>query len=320
MPAQSNYFKIGIFVLAGFFLLAAALIFLGAGNMFRPRMYFETYVDGTVQGIDLGSPVKFRGVKIGRISKIDFCFNVYGTQPGEERRDYIYLEMEVDVQVFRGMFTEDVGPVVEKAVEQGLRVKLQPQGVTGLNFAELNYVQNPAAYPPLEIWWTPKHPYIPSAPGTLTSMVDSVNRIMDTVSSLDVGHTLKEAEQAMEAFASMSRKLEAEVGGLQLAQTSSELRALLADIKTKLDDFPAERLGADAGQVLKSLNEMSAQMRDAAAKIEANPLLSKKAAQSIINDAQATAANLRELSESLRDNPGQLIFGRPKKAAPQPRR
>lgn len=151
-------------------------------------------------------------------------------------------------------------------------------------------------------------------------MVDSINRIMDTLGSLDVGHTLRDAEQAMEAFASMSRKLEAEVGGLQLAQTSSELRALLADIKTKLDDFPADQLGADAGQVLKSLNEMSAQMREAAAKIESSPILGRKAAQSIINDAQATAANLRELSESLRDNPGQLIFGRPKKATLPPRR
>lgn len=315
MSARANYFKIGIFVLAGFFLLAATLIFLGAGNMFRPRLHFETYVDGTVQGVDQGSPVKFRGVQIGRISRVDFCFNVYGAPPGEDRKDYVYLEMEVDKQVFRGMFTEDIGPLVEQAVQQGLRVKLQPQGVTGLNFAELNYVADPAQFPPLKIWWTPENFYIPSAPGTLTSMVDSLNRIMDTVSALDVGRTLRDAEQAMEAFTSMSRKLEGEVGGLQLAQTSTELRALLADIKTKLDAFPSDQLGTDAAQVLKSLNEMSAQMRDAAAKIESSPILSKKAAQIIINDAQAAAANLRELSESLRENPGQLIFGRPKRAA-----
>ena len=93
MSTRANYFKIGVFVLAGFALLAVALIFLGAGNVFRPRIYLETYVDGTVQGIDLGSPVKFRGVQIGRISKVDFCFNVYGPQPGDERLDYVYLEM-----------------------------------------------------------------------------------------------------------------------------------------------------------------------------------------------------------------------------------
>ena len=166
MSAQSRYFKIGLFILAGGALLVAGLLFLGADSMFRPRVYLETYVDGTVQGIDVGSPVKFRGVQIGRVSRVDFCFNEYGPNPGEGRLDYVYIEMEVNKQVFRGMFDAGVGTMIGQAVDQGLRVMLQPQGITGLNFAELNYVDR-APPPPLEIWWTPRHPYIPSAPGTL---------------------------------------------------------------------------------------------------------------------------------------------------------
>jgi len=318
MPAQANYFKIGVFVLAGFFVLAGVLIFLGAGNMFRPRMHFETYVDGTVQGIDVGSAVKFRGVRIGRISKVDFCFNVYGPPPGEGRLDYVYLEMEVDVQVFRGMFSEDIGPVVEQAVRQGLRVKLQPQGVTGLNFAELNYVDDPQQFPPLKIWWTPKNFYIPSAPGTLTSLVDSVNRIMETLGRVDVKGVIADTETAMEAFATTMRKLDGEMDSLKLAQISAELRALLADIKAKLDGFPVDELGEDGRKVLQSLSGVSGEMQSLVRRIESSPLLERKAAVKIIGDLQATASNLRDLSESLRDNPGQLIFGRPKRPAQTP--
>lgn len=320
MPSQANYFKIGVFVLAGFFLLAGVLVFLGAGHMFRPRIYLETYVDGTVQGIDLGSPVKFRGVRIGRISKVDFCFNVYGLQPGEDRLDYVYLEMEVDVQVFRGMFTEDLGPVVENAVRQGLRVKLQPQGVTGLNFAELNYVADPAQFPPLRFSWKPRHHYIPSAPGTLTSLVDSVNRIMDTLGSADVKGTIRDTQAAMEAFAVTMRKLDGEIDNLKLGEISAELRALLADIKSKVDGFPAVELGEEGRRVLESLNGVSDEMRALVEKIEANPMLQRKAAQSIVSDLQSTASNLRDLSASLRENPGQLIFGRPKRSAEKPAR
>ena len=51
--------------------------------MFRPRIYIETYVDASVQGVDVGSPVKFRGVPIGRVSAIKFTFNEYGSpEPG----------------------------------------------------------------------------------------------------------------------------------------------------------------------------------------------------------------------------------------------
>ena len=315
MSARANYFKIGLFVLAGFFVLAGALVFLGAGNMFRPRLYFETYVDGTVQGIDLGSPVKFRGVQIGRISKVDFCFNVYGPPPGEGRLDYVYLEMEVDVQVFRGMFNEDIAPVVEQAVGQGLRVKLQPQGVTGLNFAELNYVSNPRQFPPLQIWWTPEHFYIPSAPGTLTSMVDSVNRIMDTLGTVDVKEAVADVQTAMDAFATTMQKLNGQIDELKLGETGAELRGLMADLKAKLDAFPLDELGQDSRKVLQSLGGATGEMQSLVKRIESNPMLERRAAQSIVNDLQATASNLRDLSESLRDNPGQLIFGRPKRAA-----
>lgn len=316
MSARANYLKIGVFVLAGFLVLAGALIFLGAGNMFRPRLYFETYVDGTVQGIDLGSPVKFRGVQIGRISKVDFCFNVYGAPPGEERLDYVYLEMEVDVQVFRGMFTEDITPLVEQAVRQGLRVKLQPQGVTGLNFAELNYVTDPELFPPLQIWWTPKHFYIPSAPGTLTSMVDSLNKLMDTFGALELGPTLKEVDRALGTFNTTLEQFSGNMEKMDLGKVSADLQAVLAELKTKVDKLPVEQLSADGTKMMQSLTTVAGEMQTLVDALQTNPLLNADAMGAIVGDFQATAENFRVLSENLREYPSQLLFGEPPKRSP----
>jgi ABC-type transporter Mla subunit MlaD len=313
MSARANYFKIGIFVLAGFFILAGTLIFLGAGNMFRPRLYFETYVDGTVQGVDQGSPVKFRGVQIGRISKVDFCFNVYGAPPGEERKDYVYLEMEVDKQVFRGMFTEDIGPLVEQAVQQGLRVKLQPQGVTGLNFAELNYVDDPRQFPPLTIWWTPKNFYIPSAPGTLTSMVESLNKLMDTFGGLELGPTLKEVDRALKTFNTTLEQFSGNMEKADLAKVSADLQGVLADLKTKVDKLPVEQLSADGQKMMQSLTTVAGEMQALVDALQTSPLLNADAVGNIIGDFQATAENFRVLSENLREYPSQLLFGEPPK-------
>jgi ABC-type transporter Mla subunit MlaD len=313
MSTPANYFKIGIFVLAGFFILAGTLIFLGVGNMFRPRIYFETYVDGTVQGVDLGSPVKFRGVQIGRISKIDFCFNVYGPQPEAGRLDYVYLEMEVDVQVFRGMFQEDVSPIVGKAVEQGLRVKLQPQGVTGLNFAELNYVTDPAQFPPLEIWWTPQHYYIPSAPGTLTSIVESLDKLMDAFSGLELGPTLKEADLALKTFNTTLEKFSGDVDKMELAKVSADLQSVLTELKTKVEKLPVEQLSEDGTKMMQSLTSAAGEMQTLVDALQTNPLLNADAVGTIIGDFQATAENFRVLSENLREHPSQLLFGQPPK-------
>lgn len=313
MSVQANYFKIGVFVVAGFFLLAASLIFLGAGNVFRPRLYLETYIDGTVQGVDVGSPVKFRGVQIGRISRIDFCFNEYGPQPGEGRLDYVYLEMEVNVQVFRGMFTDDVRSVIDDAVEQGLRVKLQPQGITGLNFAELNYVADPKGAPPLRIWWTPRHYYIPSAPGTLTSMVDSLNRLMETLGTLDLAKTLQEMENTLLTFNTTVKKFGDSVDGVDLAGVTEDLRKLLVDVRAKVDAVPVETLSEDGKKMLESLSRTSREMQTLMDALQTSPLLNADAVGSIIGDFQATAQNFRVLSENLRQYPSQLLLGEPPK-------
>ena len=316
MSNRANYFKIGVFVLAGFSLLAAALIFLGAGNVFRPRIYLETYVDGTVQGIDLGSPVKFRGVQIGRISKVDFCFNIYGPQPGEERLDYVYLEMEVDVQVFDGMFTEDITPVVEQAVRQGLRVKLQPQGVTGLNFAELNYVPDPALFPPLQIWWTPQHHYIPSAPGTLTSLVESLNKLMDTFGGLELGPTLKEVDKALKSFNATLEGFSGSMDKMDLSKVSAELQAVLSELRVKVDQVPVEKLSADGMKMMQSLTKVAGEMQSLVDALQTNPLLNTDSVGAIVGDFQATAENFRVLSENLREYPSQMLFGEPPKRSP----
>ena len=313
MSTRANYFKIGLFALAGLAILAGALIFLGAGNMFRPRIYFETYLDSSVQGVDLGSPVKFRGVQIGRISKVDFCFNIYGSPPGEERLDYVYLEMEVDVQLFRGMFTEDIGPVVTQAVEQGLRVKLQPQGVTGLNFPELNYVDDPAQFPPLKIWWTPRHYYIPSAPGTLTSMVESLNKLMDTFGGLELGPTLKEVDRALKTFNTTLEKFSGNMEKMDLSKVSIDLQAVLVELRAKVDKLPVEQLSADGLKMMQSLTTAAGEMQTLVDTMQTNPLLNADSMGTIIGDFQATAENFRVLSENLREHPSQLLFGEPPK-------
>jgi ABC-type transporter Mla subunit MlaD len=316
MSSQANYFKIGVFVLAGFALLAGALIFLGAGSAFRPKIYLETYIDGTVQGIDIGSPVKFRGVQIGRISRIDFCFNEYGPSPDGGRSDYVYLEMEVNMRLFDKMFAEDLGPILAEAVKQGLRVMLQPQGITGLNFAELNYVPPKQQTPPLEIWWKPRHYYIPSAPGTLTSLLDSVNKIMDMVKALDVKDTMQEASVTMKNFNTTIQKFNSSLDQMQLDKVSADLQSLLNDLRAKADKIPVEELSADGKKMMESIAVASRDMQTLVDTVQTNPLLNADAMGNIVSDLQATAENFRVLSENLREHPSQLLFGQPPKRSP----
>jgi phospholipid/cholesterol/gamma-HCH transport system substrate-binding protein len=57
MSKKPSYFKIGLFVIAGIFLIFAAVVVLGSGLLHQEKAYFETYFDESVSGLSVGSPV-----------------------------------------------------------------------------------------------------------------------------------------------------------------------------------------------------------------------------------------------------------------------
>ena len=70
MSTKPHYFRIGIFVILALALVVAAVVVFGAGLLAQDKMYFETYFDESITGLSVGSPVEFRGVRIGQVETI----------------------------------------------------------------------------------------------------------------------------------------------------------------------------------------------------------------------------------------------------------
>src|SRR5882757_8517610 len=91
MNKHANNFKLGLFTLGGLLLLATGLLAFGARSYFVHTSVFETYIAGEVPGLAVGSPVELRGVRVGKVRKINFSWNEYGeTQPS-----YVVVEFEM---------------------------------------------------------------------------------------------------------------------------------------------------------------------------------------------------------------------------------
>ena len=65
-----RYFRVGVFVLVGFALIVVFVIALGGQALFRETVLMVTYFDESVQGLEVGSPVKVRGVELGSVAEI----------------------------------------------------------------------------------------------------------------------------------------------------------------------------------------------------------------------------------------------------------
>ena len=80
MSPEGRYYRVGIFVFAGLALIVGAVLFLGGQTLFDDPVVIETYFDESVQGLEVGSPVKLRGVRLGEVRWIGFADDAYADQ------------------------------------------------------------------------------------------------------------------------------------------------------------------------------------------------------------------------------------------------
>ena len=70
MGKRINPATVGAFVLGALGLILAAVVVFGSGNLFRKTHEFVIYFAGDINGLRVGAPVKFKGVEIGQVSRI----------------------------------------------------------------------------------------------------------------------------------------------------------------------------------------------------------------------------------------------------------
>jgi len=281
MSLKANYFKLGLFVIGAVIAGVLLLVVVGSGRWFQPKLTIETYFNESVQGLDVGSKLKYRGVVIGDVTKIGFTYNKYQQdRPMSQRARFILVEAQIEPRLLGGrVATGDLTDenTAKMEVEKGLRMRLAPQGITGTNFLEIDYVDPPP--PLLEIDWKPDNVYIPSAPSTVLTFVNAASEIIDRLHKLDVEGTLANLNKLM--VTTNSRIDAIDTKGL----SERGVRAL-DKFESTLDSIAAKKLSDESVALLGEMRATNLELK----KLLANPALQK-----LPDDTAAAMARVKEL-------------------------
>jgi ABC-type transporter Mla subunit MlaD len=329
--ARGAFLRVGLLVLGGIGLVVGLVWFFG-GNTLRGGTLYETYFRESVQGLEIGAPVKYRGVTVGRVAELGLVTAEYGSRTAPA---------QIDRQTYRLVFVRFIVdprrigqvPETEVAVKLGLRVRLAAQGITGITYLELDFA-DPATYPAQAVPWDPKGDYIPSMPSTLLQVQNAAQQFLAKLNSIDVS-TLSTSVTGLMV------DLRASLAGgdvhVALAQ-AAELLHTLNDI-VKAADLPG--LTADLRRTSDALHDLAqdhdlhrvianaavASDRLAAASARLGPLLAalqgtaqradngvadlQQGLLPILRNFQAAADNLRETTDELRRYPAQILLSAP---------
>ena len=279
MSLKANYFKLGLFVIGAIVAGAIVLVVIGSGRWFVKKITVESYFNESVQGLDIGSKLKYRGVAIGEVKSIGFTYNKYQLdQPMALRARYVLVESQLEPRLLGGRAGAGDLANPESAAQEvarGLRMRLAPQGITGTSYLEIDYVDPPP--PVLPIDWVPDNIYIPSTPSTLTSIVNDVSDIADKLHKLDIEGLAKHLDQLL---VTTNSRIEA----LDTKMITQRTGRVLAKMEETLDNIESKKISDEAVALLAELRSSNAEL---------NKTLSDPALQKLPGDAAAMIARAR---------------------------
>lgn len=338
-----RYFRLGVFILLGLAATVILVLVLGAGTLFRKQMTMETYFNESVQGLEAGSKVMFRGVMVGNVSLVTFTYAEYQLdRPVGQRLPLVLVRFQVHPKVLGSMANrEEIEQIVAAEIRKGLRVRQAPMGITGLAYLEIDYV-DPKANPPLAIDWKPEYLYIPSTVSTVGRIFSNAQELMGHLAKIDLEGLVANVNLLA---VTLTRKADE----LDLATASKEAVALLADARQTIQQLqkllanPAwnavpdniASASRDAATVGHDAAAAAARIRKIAESEEFQKILlqldrslnridrlvagRENDVAVTLNNLRQITDNLRELSENAKRYPSGVIFGEPPKRE-QPRR
>jgi phospholipid/cholesterol/gamma-HCH transport system substrate-binding protein len=280
METNANYVAVGAFVMACLFALVVALLWLTGAQYSQEYVYYQTYFTGPVTGLGNGTAVKYNGIDVGRVSKLDF-------DPDDPKKVIVTMQLNPALHL-----------------HEDSTASIASEGLTGGSYVEIDGGKKDT--PLLTRQYGQKYAIIKSKPSTLQelaasapALVAKLNRVGDKLNALLSDDNIK-------AFSDTLANLRTTTG--TLSRHSADLDETLVNLKTA-----SASLSGDLGQMKTTL----AHADTAIASIDKltidadNVVNGDTAAQlsELVAQSRSLVTSLKRLSNELDRQPTKLIFG-----------
>ena len=313
--------KIGLFVIGGLALLIAILFFLGMTDIFTNKATVQTFFSESVQGLTVGSAVKYRGVPIGNVTKISIRVT----------DKLVQVDMAVELEHFvsggeKGQQRSDFRRFFQSELEQGMCCRIEYAGITGMRYIDFDYFATPGQTlpePPAGML-EPGTLYIPAVPSPFRDILKAIGTSLDRISRIRFEEISDGLERSLSELSGLlgdpalkstivrinDAAENLELGSRTLSRVFSEerLNRLMTVLEEDLDN-----VNKLTGQLIREtrdakLPESAAAFRDASNAIS----FSQDELANTLTKLNQTLDALTELADSLSADPSSIVSGKKK--------
>jgi phospholipid/cholesterol/gamma-HCH transport system substrate-binding protein len=306
MATEAHKFEVGVFVIVATIIAIATVIWLGASRFFEETQHFVTYFAESVQGLDPGSAVKYRGVPAGRVDTISIA-------PDGE---LIEVRMDIDVKAAKALKRD-----------RTLRAALELSGITGLRYIEIDRRSGDALNQAPRLSFKPPAEVIPSSRSSFKAIQNALEDVYDRVMQLDLGgissdlrSTLQATNQVLrdervdalltnlkttsQSASTLAKNLETMTAGVKLEPAVQNATQATAEAKALFEEFRTGTTGQQLGEAIAQVNRLAQSAQQFVVGLQYS-----------LERLDRTVGTLQGLTEEVRNQPSLLLFSAP--PAPQ---
>ena len=302
MAKKTNPKLIGAFVIGAIVLVVVGMLAFGGGAFFKSKRTAVLFFEGSLAGLDVGSPVTFRGIKVGQVTRIEIHYDA------TRQKLYIPVFIEVDPTEFQIISGERNLRNITVMVERGLRAQLAVQSlVTGQ--VSVNFDFHPEV-PARLVGAEPGMLEIPTIPSNMETLKTSVASVLAKISELPLDQISDDTVAVLKNTNQLLEHLNAHVDPLadSLTQTSNQANRTLIDSQKLIVDLNSNlpKLVASADQVLAQADKTLQTGQNVIA--PDSPLYVQLTGS--LRELKASASAIRALADYLQRNPNALVVGK----------
>jgi paraquat-inducible protein B len=310
---RANPKIVGGFIIGGTLLLLLAIGALVSGKFFTRATSFVSFFPESVRGLQIGSPVTFRGVPLGQVIGIEAFMS----------RQEAGIDIEVTFEVnldrihdpggganqIQGMHPADAARFL---VEKGLRAELQSTSlVTGQLYIDLDFHPGQT---PRQLDIPTRYPQIPTTPTKLQLLGNRVEKLATALSDLPLAEIGRDLSETLLAIRDLARSpeirqalLSAGGAGKDLSRTLSSVDRLVTELRSKVGDVDVKQIVTDLHVTLDAAEKGLVQIRSTLAGTSG----AQRELSQTLSEISRAAAAVRVLAEYLERNPSALVDGKP---------
>lgn len=303
---EANRYKLGIFVTVAVSLIVASFLLIGMSEILAPKIWAMTVFKDSVEGLKIGSPVKYKGVALGRVTRIairdcDEYVNVYMVISSAAMDRVLVNEEEIIESN-----SSTLNSYLMKLKTKGIRCSLQSAGITGGAFIEFDCY--PDLPPPPSIHIDKDYLYIPSRPSHVTEVIENLSKIAEEMSKINFIDFKDKIEKVLD---SVDERLNSE----RFDKIITRIDTLSAEFekagKTFNSSVTSEKLKSIVDEFTKTIKSIDTLATNANNKVEDIDTVRRRIT-SALSKLEQTLENLNEFISSIDDDPSSVLRGKSK--------